>query len=81
MLKGCGNLPSDVVALRLELSLVPLYEGAWQWVDAMEWLANEGFEAVGIVPGFTDPESGRLLQFDGVFVRDRAAASSSAARE
>ena len=28
-----------------------------------------GFELAGVEPGFADPDSGRMLQFDGVFLR------------
>jgi hypothetical protein len=30
-----------------------------------------GFDLFGLVPGFCDPRSGRLLQMDGFFLRHR----------
>lgn len=52
-----------------ELSLAPLYEGETLYREMIDHLSAQGFELVGMDPGFTDPRSGRLLQFDGVFAR------------
>jgi hypothetical protein len=54
------------------MSLVPLYEGQRLWKDILHRLEAEGFVLWQIIPGFSDPESGRSLQFDGVFYRDPA---------
>lgn len=69
VLTGAGALLDSVVAIRLELSLVPLYDGGWEWSDAIRWLEGRGMELVGVAPGFSDPRTGFLLQFDGVFAR------------
>lgn len=69
VLLGAGEWLDEVVAVQLELSLVELYEGGWLWEEAVSWLQERGFSLCGVTPGFTDPESGRLLQFDGVLVR------------
>lgn len=71
VLEGAGDLLREaVVSVQLELSLVPLYEGAWPWSEAIAWLDDHGFALAGLTPGFSDTASGRLLQFDGVFVKD-----------
>ena len=62
-----GILPS-VVGLQLEISLVPLYEGAPSFIDVLERTRNLGFDLVGLEPGFTALD-GRLLQADGLFER------------
>ena len=64
-------LDSSVVSIQLELSLAELYEGSWLWFEAVAWLTERGYALAGLTPGFTDPRSGRLLQFDGVFVAAR----------
>lgn len=69
VLEGCGLWLDEVVALRIELSIVPLYEGGWLWQEATDWLYERGFALAGLEPGFSDPRTGRLLQFDGLFVR------------
>jgi len=70
VLAGCGDWLNSVVAIRIELSLVPLYDRSWLWRDAASWLESRGFNLAGIAEGFSDPRSGRLLQIDGVFLRD-----------
>jgi FkbM family methyltransferase len=69
VLRGAGERIRDACALEVELSTVPLYEGAPEWATTLDWLIHRGFELVAVEPGFDDPESGRMLQFDGTFVR------------
>ena len=70
VLEGTGVLlHENVVSVQLELSLVPLYERSWLWDQAAAWLTVRGFSLVGVTPGFSDPTTGRLLQFDAVFTR------------
>lgn len=69
VLKGlCGNLRS-VFAVQLELSVVPLYDGQDLYEHFFTYFESNGFVLWSLVPGFSDPQSGRLLQFDAVFVR------------
>jgi FkbM family methyltransferase len=63
----------QVVAVQAEMSLVPLYGDSMLWRETVDRMSAEGYELASLVPGFSDPTSGRLLQADGVFVReDRA---------
>ena len=48
-------------------SLTPLYDGAVAWRTLVDWLAGRA-SAAAIEPGFDDPTSGRMLQFDGIFI-------------
>jgi FkbM family methyltransferase len=70
VLLGSEQLLSQTQTVILELSLVPLYEGAWDWREAFQWLEQGGFTLSGIIPGFTSV-SGRLMQFDGIFERSQ----------
>ncbi len=56
-----------IVGLQLELSLVPLYAGAITYREGLERAEHLGMALMGLVPGFSDPRSGRLLQTDAVF--------------
>lgn len=58
-----------LLGLQLELSLVPLYDGAWSYTEALEWAEKHAFELWQVLPGFTDQHTGRMLQADGVFFR------------
>lgn len=69
VLEGATGLLPQTVALQLEMSLVPLYEHAPGFADVLEYVLANDFELFGLVPGFRDAPSGRLLQMDGFFVR------------
>jgi FkbM family methyltransferase len=69
VLEGAGRTLERCVALQLELSLRPLYQGQALWQELLQWLGERGFEVWDLVSGFRDPADGRLLQFDGVLVR------------
>ena len=69
VLNGAAKSLKRVDGLLLEMSLVPLYEGQRLWKDILERLEQEGFVLWQILPGFSDPKSGRILQFDGIFYR------------
>jgi FkbM family methyltransferase len=67
---AAATLDNGCVGLQLELSLVPLYEGAMLYREALDFAERHGFSLMQVIPGFTDPRDGRLLQMDGVFFRD-----------
>jgi FkbM family methyltransferase len=61
-----------VIGLQIEMSLVPLYEGAPTMLELLERAEDLGMRMVHLEPGFADPRSGDLLQVDGIFFRARA---------
>ncbi|MEN8952621.1 FkbM family methyltransferase [Planktotalea arctica] len=69
VLRGGKNLLKDVTGILCELSMQPLYEGQPLSDEMVVFFADQEFELWAIQPGFTDPKSGRTLQFDGIFVR------------
>lgn len=69
VLNGVGDSLQRISVIQLELSMVTLYSGQALF-DALYCRMNEaGFRLHSIEPGICD-EAGRMLQFDGVFVRD-----------
>ncbi|MDQ1246888.1 MAG: hypothetical protein QG597_1256 [Actinomycetota bacterium] len=73
VLDGAANLleAGAIVGLQMELSLVPLYDGAITYREALERVELLGMELMGLIPGFSDPRSGRLLQADAVFFAEQ----------
>jgi len=69
VLKGATNILSKIKGMQIELSLVPLYENQLLFRDMLDCITNLGFELWDILPGFRDKQSGKLLQFDGIFFR------------
>jgi hypothetical protein len=54
------------------LSVAPLYKGAPSLPRILELCEGLGFQLHGLIPGFYEEKSGRLLQMDGLFLRDGA---------
>jgi FkbM family methyltransferase len=69
VLKGASGLLNRIAAIQLELSLVPLYDGAPEFAEAISYVRSLGYELFSIIPGFKDKRNGRLLQADGFFIR------------
>jgi len=74
VLAGAGEVLSRCQAVQLELSLVPLYEGSLLYREVMDLMDTLSFQLHWLQPGFSDPESGQLLQADGLFVRAESSA-------
>lgn len=70
VLHGAEGLLPMIRGVQLELSLTPLYAGQSLYREIIDWLALRGFELWNVIPGFVNPDTGRLLQFDGVFFRN-----------
>lgn len=69
ILDGAAGLLPEIHGIQIEMSLVPLYQGQALYQEMIKILSSVGFNLWNIVPGFSDPKSGRLLQMDGVFFR------------
>lgn len=69
VLKGASEVLSQVIAIQVELSTTPLYKGSPLYLDVITYLKNLNFDLFSVLPEFRNPNSGRLLQFDGIFVR------------
>ena len=69
VVRSAGASLSRIIGLQLEMSLVPLYEGAPALAPLVAALEDEGFTLVSIEPGHADYGTGQLLQADGVFFR------------
>ncbi len=68
-LRGAAGTLEGVRATEVEMSVVPLYEGQALWHEVIAYLYSLGFELAWLERGFTDENSGRILQLDGIFVR------------
>jgi FkbM family methyltransferase len=69
VLAGAGLVLENASAMQLELSIVPLYRGAPSLRRILELCEALGFQLYGLIPGFYEETSGKLLQMDGLFLR------------
>jgi FkbM family methyltransferase len=75
VLKGAAGILSSVVAIQMEISLIPLYQEAPTLVHILSAMEELGYHLFQIVPGFRNVATGQLLQADGIFVRQLPSAS------
>ncbi|MCY4158889.1 MAG: FkbM family methyltransferase [Bacteroidetes bacterium] len=69
VLDGVGDLLDAMVGLQIELSLVPLFDGARSYTRLLGELEYRKFLPVMLEPVFIDPETEQTLQVDAVFFR------------
>jgi FkbM family methyltransferase len=79
VLEGAEQTLKSVQAVELELSLQELYKGQMLYLPMIELMHNRGFVLASLEPGFQDESTGRVLQFDGVFLREHLSRESAIA--
>jgi FkbM family methyltransferase len=69
VLRGAENSLQYIDTVQLEMSLVPLYDGEMLYLEMCTWMSKMGYTLVGLETGFSDRDTGQLLQTDGIFHR------------
>jgi FkbM family methyltransferase len=69
VLRGCTLNIKHIKGIQIELSVVPLYKGQKIFLEMLHIIDDLGFDLFALLPGFTEKETGRALQFDGLFIR------------
>jgi FkbM family methyltransferase len=68
VLKGAGNLLSEIPMCYLEVSLSALYDGEFGLLEILNFLSGNGHEVIDLYRGVTS-KSGDLLQIDILTIR------------
>lgn len=71
---AAASLRGPILGVQLEMSLSSLYEEQPAAAELDALLRSQGFECWDMLPGFRDPRTLRLLQYDGVYFRADASA-------
>ncbi len=69
VLTGAEKSLNSIEMVQMEMSLLTLYKGESLFNDLCQLMAEKAFSLVAIEPVFSDPETGQLLQLDGIFQR------------
>jgi FkbM family methyltransferase len=69
VLHGGRKTLSNVVALQSEIAVRHLYEGAPDFLDALQGIVDLGFTPVGFFPVAKETDNLRVIEFDAVAVR------------
>jgi FkbM family methyltransferase len=71
VLRGAGDRLHDCAGLRMEVSCVPLYKDGLLLGRALDLVQRRyDLTLMALIPGFTDPRTGQMLQCDVIFLRD-----------
>jgi FkbM family methyltransferase len=68
-LLGAGSQLADCSSLEVELSTIPLYEGASTAPHLLSYLETRGFDIFSLQPSAVENRSGRVLELESLFVR------------
>lgn len=69
---AASALDGPIHSLQVEMSTASLYDGQCLYHELDAWLRARNFEMWDIIPGFRDPSTYRMLQFDGFYVKKSA---------
>ena len=69
VVRGAEHSLRHVVGLQSELSVVPLYEGMEDYLEALQRYRRLGFGLTGIFPAALAPDGMLVLEVDAVFIR------------
>ena len=70
VLDGAEALLCRLTGVQLEMSLLPIYEGERDYLNIIQRLAALGFTLQLVLPGYFERKLGRMLEIDGVFIRE-----------
>jgi FkbM family methyltransferase len=73
VLAGATQLLTHTLAVQLEMSLLPLYDGETLMPQMHAAMTAKGFDLWDLEPSFRDPATGRLLQIDAIFLQSASA--------
>jgi hypothetical protein len=63
------SLKRSIAGIQVEMSLDALYEGQSSAWEIDRFLQEQGFRCWDMIPGFVDPSTLRLLQYDGIYFK------------
>ncbi len=73
VVRGAGDSLHHIVGIESELSVIPLYEGMPDYLEALTFYRHLGFEPTGIFPLERNKKNGHVLEFEAVLTRRRRA--------
>ncbi len=69
VLRGADRCLPNIDTVQVEMSLAPLYSDELTFGELYQLLLGKGYAMVDLEPGFTNPQTGQLLQADAIFHR------------
>jgi FkbM family methyltransferase len=69
VLAGATKSLSRIDTVQMEMSLIPLYENEAVFSEMHAYMEEIGYTLVAIEPGFSNSDTGQMLQVDGIYRR------------
>lgn len=70
VLKGASTILKTAKGIEMEISLIPLYENQnWLLPQILEFMNTHNFQLMSLAPAFTDNQTGKVLQCNGIFFK------------
>jgi FkbM family methyltransferase len=69
VLQGASGILDRIRGIQLELSIVPVYQGEYNYLDMIAVLKGLGFEPALFISGYFNHRTARLISMDGIFLR------------
>lgn len=70
VLEGCEGIENSIALIVIEASIGRLYVGQPSYYEIDEFLRNKGWGLVDIEPGYRDPKTLRLMEYDAVYAKN-----------
>lgn len=70
VIAGALNSLDRIGGFQVEISLVPMYKNEALFGEMLNVMNELGYKLASIEPGFSNYDTGHLLQVDGVFLRE-----------
>ena len=70
VIDGAEQSLAKIMGIQVEMSLQELYSREMLFSEMIQYLGQRGFDLYSLENGFSDPNSGRLLQVDGIFFKN-----------
>lgn len=71
VLEGAANSLKHIKGIQIEMGLIPSYEGTLSFDEMKSKLNDLGYRLVAIENGFYDKKTGKQLEIDGIFYKEK----------
>jgi FkbM family methyltransferase len=69
VIDGANESLKSIMIIQLQMSIFPLYENEKSFLEMINYIENKGFRLFSLESGYSDINTGELLQVYGIFVR------------
>ena len=72
ILAGASKVLKNIKGIMLEASIIPIYQGEKDYLEMIKFMKKKGFYVWAIEKGFSNKNTGRVIQLDIIFINKNA---------